>query len=426
MKRKFIKLHCSAISIIAIILAMLSSQGFSVDESNVSDYVKEDAVSVATFISSNFNQFVSEYNKTAVEGMELYATSIEYENEVYNISDGTLAYYLDFDGDNGYAVVGDDYNLLDFTVGGDIAELRYQTTIYFSLYDGFVYETEDGYAPMNQVFADEYFYDEISYERKYNGQDSEGSGKITNPSAYIKDRYGDGYVLSSSKTLSAYKNVTQNSYNNYSKSGYGEGNCNLSAMYAIMDYMRSNKGMSKLPSGNTTINPTSDSFYSSLIKDGYKAVSKSVPSIYATVRSKAINYGYKASSTAWTSTNMANVYMDVMNHYRYSTNIFSRYAYLVLIWGFDSQVKSEIDAGFPTMWNTARGQYGGHSMIVKAYQIYKKTSRWWIFTTTSYEKLMILNDNHTSADRYFDLDAYGWNLISEGFGTFLKVRNYAF
>lgn len=42
---------------------------------------------------------------------------------------------------------------------------------------------------------------------------------------------------------------------------------------------------------------------------------------------------------------------------------------------------------------------------------------------------MILNDNWktlAATDCYFDLDAYGWNLWSEGFGTFLKVRDYTF
>lgn len=39
---------------------------------------------------------------------------------------------------------------------------------------------------------------------------------------------------------------------------------------------------------------------------------------------------------------------------------------------------------------------------------------------------MSLNDNWQSADIYFDLDAYGWNLLNEGFGTFLQMRNYKF
>lgn len=39
---------------------------------------------------------------------------------------------------------------------------------------------------------------------------------------------------------------------------------------------------------------------------------------------------------------------------------------------------------------------------------------------------MILNDNWYSSDTYFDLDAYGWNLWSEGFGTFVQVRNYTY
>lgn len=81
------------------------------------------------------------------------------------------------------------------------------------------------------------------------------------------------------------------------------------------------------------------------------------------------------------------------------------------------------------MWNTARGQYGSHSMVVKGYQQFYKDHKVWFIKWREYKNLMILNDNWktpVAGDRYFDLDAYGWNLGGEGFGTFLKVRDYSF
>ena len=115
---------------------------------------------------------------------------------------------------------------------------------------------------------------------------------------------------------------------------------------------------------------------------------------------------------------------NVMNDVGYTNNSFRRYAWLVVSWSFQSQVKKEIDAGFPTMWNTARGQYSGHSMVVNGYQCYKREKGFWIFRLTEYRYLMFLNDNWQEKDIYFDLDAYGKNVSEEMFGTFLRVRDY--
>lgn len=426
--KKALKLRCSGFSIVVLLVAVLSSTGIEgVTEANIEDYLEKDCESVSDFIEDNFSTFVTEYNEATEE--EWLATSVESRKPVINVTDNTSAVYLDFDGDNGYAVVGNDYNFLDFSQSGDLKYLKDLDVVLFSEYDGFVYETEYGFARYDVTYADEEYWNDVELGRYYSGQEKdkgEGSGRITDPDAYIKDRYGSGFNLETNKRLTGYSNVRQNNFNNYTKSGYGEGNCTLSAMFGIMQYLRDYKGMSKLPSTTTTINPRNDSFYTELIGKGYSASTETVPSIYATIRSKAINYGYKAESSAWTSINMANIYMDVMNAYGYSNNMWRRYAYLVLVWSFESQVKREIDAGFPTMWNTARGQYGSHSMVVNGYRRYYKNHKIWFIKWKEYKNLMTLNDNWRSTDIYFDLDAYGWNLWSEGFGTFVKVRNYTF
>ena len=50
----------------------------------------------------------------------------------------------------------------------------------------------------------------------------------------------------------------------------------------------------------------------------------------------------------------------------------------------------------------------------------------WIFSYHEYKDLMIINDNWYTQDMYFDSDSYVWNLWSEGFGTFLTIRDYVF
>ena len=351
-----------------------------------------------------------EYNKNVDdESMILNATYIEARKNVINVTNNTQAVYLDFNEDNGYAVIGNDYLMLDFATSGDLYFLRDKDKLLFSEFDGFVYKTENGYARYHFEYPDEEYWENVGYEKFYNGQyhgEGEGSGFITNPTAYIKDRYGNGYSAMSPKVLSGYTNVYQNDYGNYvSSTGYGEGNCTLSAMLGIMQYLRDCKSMSKIPNSNVSVNPVNDSFYTKLINQGYTASTVTVPSIYSTIREKAINYGYTASSNAWTSTNMANIYKDVMNEFGYSNNMANRYAWMILVWSFESQVKAEIDAGYPTMWNTARGQYGSHSMVVKGYQQFYKEHKIWFIKWKEYKNLMILNDNWkipTAGDRYFD------------------------
>ncbi len=411
------------LSLSFLLIALCSNTSGTTGDDDIKNYIKGDCESVADFIEGNLSYFVSEYNKEN----EIYwlASGIEDRKTIVDVTDGSDAVYLDFDGDNGYAVIGNDYNFLDFSQTGDLEYLKKIDNILFSEYDGFVYETDTGYACYNTEYGDENFWSEIELKKRYNGQDSEGSGMIRNSDDYIHDRYGNDFYLDTDKRLRNYENVQQNTYSlYYDKNGLGEGNCTLSAMFGIMRYLRDNKGMSSLPSETMVAHPENDSFYDDLIGKGYTTKeNKNFPLLYEAIREAAKDYKYTAESKAWTSINMANIYMDVMNKCGYSNNMYYRYAYLILTWTFESQVKKEIDLGFPTMWNTAKGQYGAHSMVVNGYKIYSKTHRLWFITWKENKKLMSLNDNWGETDVYMDFDAYS---RKECFGTFLQVRNYTF
>ena len=415
--KKTVKLRCSCFSIIFLLISVLSFNGIkSVTENDIGNYVAKDCESVSDFIEDNVTAFVSEFNSNTDE--KWCATTVESRKPVINVTDNTSAVYLDFDGDNGYAVVGNDYDFLDFSIKGDLEYLKDLDIILFSEYDGFVYQTEYGFARFDVTYADEEYWNNVAIGRYYAGQKDykgEGSGFITEPDKYIKDRYGSDYTLETSKRLWGYADVKQNKYSIYWKDDHGEGNCTLSAMFGIMRYMRDYKGMNQLPRTDTIIKAENDSFYRELLNQGYyvNESKKTVPSIYETIRNKSIYYGYQADSNFWISANMANIYNDVMDTYG-----------LVLTWSFESQVKKEIDAGYPTMWNTARGQYGAHSMVVKGYKRYYKDCSIWFIKWKEYKSLMTLNDNWNDGDMYFDLDAYGSNIFNEGFGTFLRVREY--
>ena len=416
------KLKCSPFSIVFLLLSIFKTNGIKdINENNIENYLARDCNKIADFIEDNFSTFVSKYNETSVE--KWLASSIENKKLVINVTNNTKAVYLDFNDNNGYAVVGNDYNFLDFSKTGDLAYLKNVDIILFSEYDGFVYETEDGYARYDYIYQVETYYDDVSYKEVYMGQRSEGAGQIVLPDSYIVSRYGSGYQLETIKRLNGYKNVVQNKYTIYIKNGVGEGNCTLSAMYGIMQYLRDNKRMTKLPSDEVTIDPKTDSFYDRLTQDGYISQKTTLPHIYETIRRKSIDYGYTNESTAWTSINMVNIYHDVMAAFEYSSGFFKRYAKVVLNFSFESQVKRQIDAGLPIMFNTARGQYGSHSMVVNGYRRYSKEHKFWFIKWTEYKNLLSLNDNWQKLDICFDLDAYKTNIFKEGFGTFMQVTS---
>ncbi len=426
------KLWSSSFGIISILVSMLSGMGISgVNESNIQYHVAPDCVSTSDFIENNFQTFVSSYNESVEDSnLLLNATHVESKKSVTNLDDNSQAIYLDFNDDNGYALIGNNYLILDFATTGDLYYLKDVDNLLFTQTDGFVYETEFGYARYDFEYPSEKDLENTKFNRFYDGQltyKGKGSGMIENSENYIRDRYGSGFKSYEIK-LKTYQNVLQDIYSVYfnKKTGIGEGNCTLSAMFGVMQYFRDYKSMKKLPTGEIKIIPENDYFYKSVIRN-YSGYEVKVPKIYEKIRKNAINYGYTTESTVISSLNMANIFTNTMRDFGYSTKTFQKYANMVIFWSFGSQVKSEIDAGYPTIWNTLGGQYGAHSLVVKGYRQFYR-DRWFLFFKwREYKNLMIVNDNHGYTDTYFDLDAYGRNLFGgEGLGTFLKVRNYAY
>lgn len=138
-----------------------------------------------------------------------------------------------------------------------------------------------------------------------------------------------------------------------------------------------------------------------------------IPTLYNDVRTYyRDNCGYKTEGAS--PFNATSCVKSVSQKYNASMS-----AKHILIWSFSSQVKKEIDNNRPTIWNEAFGTYKDHSMIVKGYEIYSKTTSWWIFKSTSYVYLMEMNDNYDSNNKYIDFDYY--SNYDGVFGSFIKI-----
>ena len=131
-----------------------------ITESNISEYVKSDCDSVADFIEKNFELFVTEYNNALEDGNELKASYCELSIPVYITTLEQAGVYLDFNGDNGYMVIIDNYEVVAFETSGDLDYLKDLDYAYYSIYDGFVYKTD------NETTCQDlhYFYNCVGYK----------------------------------------------------------------------------------------------------------------------------------------------------------------------------------------------------------------------------------------------------------------------
>lgn len=90
---------------------------------------------------------------------------------VYVVSTDQKGVYIDFNDDNGYMVIVDNYSVLAFETSGDLKYLKNLEYTYYSIYDGFLYTDEVGkYIPHEFNLLDESDWDEYSKIKmtKYN------------------------------------------------------------------------------------------------------------------------------------------------------------------------------------------------------------------------------------------------------------------
>lgn len=297
--------------VLAVITTVNGTSSAVITESNIHEYVLHDCESVAEFIIDNLEIFSDEYNKEIEdEELKFEATSCEKMIPVYVVSTGEEGLYIDFNADNGYMVIVDDYSVHAFDTQGDIEYLKELDYTYYSIYDGFLYVDEDGnYCPFefNQMSeSDLEAYIQNGLSQSYNGQTQGTDGGIYNTDLYVKDRYGTGYVIKSgdSKTLANYKCIDQGDlsiYNLITTDGErGEGNCVLSSCYSLLNYLQMTGKYSNLSRSDSTTNydATKDSFYKKYNNGKYNIhTPKWLPNLYLAVREYAIkNCGYEVDS----------------------------------------------------------------------------------------------------------------------------------
>ena len=311
------------------------------------------------------------------------------------------AYFIDIRGENGYVIVDTDQNLYQYQTTGDYPHLADADEIFFSPYDGIIYEYKGKTHLVNGSM-------QVVPSRRetmatYAGQKSYGDGDIFQPNAYITDRYGADYSVLYSSGLIDFTYVTQGDTSIYYR-GYGsrsEGNCTLNAIYNALNYIGSTPSGGLIPSPYMTVqvDARNDAFYGKYASDrSYVIVTpKVLPELYAKIRDYAIKtHGYEVE--ALTQLEVEDVVNNMLQ--TYSCPLKAQNYYNA---SYYEQVLVPLSGHLPVLNNvTTSLTYGSHSMVVTGYQVYQSTREVGKLKLQNFILMLQVADGWSNSARYYD------------------------
>jgi hypothetical protein len=335
----------------------------------------------------------------------------DYKNyKVYPISiviieDTVDGYLIDFMGENGYVVVGENLNIYDMNFEKDIFND-------YELSSGITYEVGVGFSSLNSIN------DEMNFEYEtYTEAEPFGTptSRVTNVEDYINLYYGYGYTLIDSGSApeitpaadqfwgSVYKKVIGSSHTS-------EGNCGLISAYNLLWYYRYKLSYYSLPYGyaGRLYDPSSEEpdLYYEKHNDGNTYIiydtedgesQKTFTYLYIEARQQAISINDSPEGlTIWQSRDIMN---NIMSDNGYDTT------FSVLEFGSYNSIMNYIDSDKPVLisllWDPV---YNSHTMMVNGYLTYHKQVQFLFFTYNYYIKFYEVYDGYGTGDiAYYDL-----------------------
>lgn len=426
----FSKLTGLLLTLIMFISSIIPSYFREIIIGNNSDLIIS---STETYLEENFPLIKDALNSL---GNAFYATNVNKVipctiiNETGREIPGA---YVDFNGNFGYIVISSGKTIYAYKCEGNLDEINSLDSTVYSLTDGFVYKSENGYVPYtfesnkpDKSFTYQYFQEYLNY--------ASGDGSIRNPDEYIRKEYGEGFKLESENELADFDYLKQfdtSIYLEYTDDRdlvYSEGNCAPNALTSMFSYIskmagkttdskfsalptledksviyatedpffekyRSNIYHSKLnPQGKFTINGYN---YLTGQCDGYE-----VPTLYKDIRTFIIdNYGYEINGLAPAK------FKKIVPYFMSKYGIINENVKECLdISSFGYFVKPQIDKGYPVLWSVYKSStYVDHTTTITGYKIYVRTSEInGIKIISDYVVLLELNDNWAGVPVYFD------------------------
>ncbi len=403
------------------------------DESNLLDNISPDYESVAAFIEDNFDLFVEKYNEESEMENSWEAVGIEHKEKisVLLIDGETEGLFLDFSKDDGYAILGDDFVMFDFKTEGESPIKNIEADEFcYSVIGGYLYLKDGEYFSTTEEnnSTEDYWQDQTQGQSTYDGQEKGkvGCGKIENPDAYVKDKYGKGWYVEKKKSLpmKGYSQSKLSVYrHNKEKSVASEGNCWVVSAYIVLQYYADNK-YSDMPSSSEMITyyPKKSEpkiykkFYDEKGKNTSKKIKKDNGNVVYEWEMKNTEYNFEKlwaktreytnkkygkinSGTIWQTENIIKNVADAYDC-TIKTNVST-------LWGatYMNVIKS-VDKGDAFVWSTSNDTYGSHTMAGCGYKLYAKKTKVWFVTVKDYKLFYELRDGHSEDPRYYDVSGH--------------------
>lgn len=333
-----------------------------------------------------------------------------YDIYIVEVDEAFDGVYIDFNGHNGYVIVGKNLTVYEFEVTGkSVNENDKKKDLKYDVLSGIYYEGyEDQYDNLLPMYN--------GYDTSLNGVDSKGT--IYDLPDYVADEYGSSYKLHKSANATTRTGESQTDLSIYIKLNYdssgtlvstlSEGNCGLVAPYTLLKFYKYEKSYSSLPYGIATYpyDPSTEetSLYNSKVAEGGFRIydteqgysQKSFSPLYVEARQEAIDMnGSTEGLTVWESRDILN---NVMDNHNYSTNF-----KIIELWSMNT-VTSRIDNGEAILWSTLGSAYGNHTMFVAGYDIYVKETKILFVTYRTYKEFFEIRDGWSTSPRYYDFN----------------------
>lgn len=435
---------------VMILVSMLTTTlGSLATVSDVESQIGRKHEKVADYVEKNVSLFAEKYQEET--GEEFLATSVEKRALVNVYDSAATSTYLDFDGNNGYMLIADDYELLDFSTTGQLDWFNYGYEVAYSPEEGYLFLSEQGeYVPFKYI--DQYYESLETLEEEEEEEDpivtivnedeteeneeevlrssakypgTDGRGIILDPDAYINGRYGKhSYNIEIHGDRENARYTPQSNFSVYAyrkKGDFGylpEGNCTIAAFYTAISSMQKKGKYYYLPQGNIYFNPSrNDNFYWDVFNNPQKygfddiiEYNHLLPMLYHKLRTwLKLNAGYKFSG------------VSIKNGVKAAKEIGRLYGAPDLkpkihrLWSF-ANIRNDVKAGeYPVIGTTNHKIYGNHAMTITGCRTYTYKRKVWIFTFTETSNLVTLANNWNDRPVYMDYenDLYNQLIIGE-------------
>ena len=337
----------------------------------------------------------------------------------------------DFNDDEGYMLLGDNYQIFDFKAGVDLLpEYKYCDDLVFNNVSK-TYKNAESNKTSNVDLTGER-QEDIKNEK--NGASySHGEGKIESYElqSYLNE-YFSGSTLDSYYSVSMRRNL-QYDISIYYKGTSSEGNCWLCASYTGLShlmfdsvYSTSMYGGFKSKKNTVIYNPKTQELntYNFAKSKNYTPCDgasgnpsmKSVTTLYRDLRKKSLSYDYKAPIEGLTIDNTVKAINNTMKDYGCSIRAVKDTNYNAYT-GTEA-FKDYFRAGKVALFDTDGGTYGQHLMAVSGFRHYRREKQFLFWSYTEWKTFLEVGDGHSTSVRYFDITRYFQDMRSGSFINF--------